>query len=104
MRGQACASQSGEQPNGWVGSRTMWQLGIPGVESGEEGLLLRSAVVRSTWAQVIAVASAGGTGGREGCGADAGQGTGGVPYQTPWYLPERHLPEADVHTKYLMSG
>ena len=33
-----------------------------------------------------------------------GQGTGGVPYQTPWYLPERHLPEADVHTKYLMSG
>lgn len=88
---------------GWVPTqRGSWDS--PGVESGEEGLLLRSDVVRSTWAQVIAVASAGGTGGREGCGANAGQGTGGVPYQTPWHLPERHLPEADVHTKYLMSG
>lgn len=24
-----CASQSGEQPNGWAGPHTMWQLGIP---------------------------------------------------------------------------
>ena len=55
----------------------------PGVESGEEGVLLKSDAVRSTWAQMIAVASAGGTGGREGRGANAGRGTGGVLYQTP---------------------
>ena len=29
VRGQVCASQSGEQPNGWAGSHTTWQLGLP---------------------------------------------------------------------------
>lgn len=82
--------------------RGSWES--PGVESGEERVLLRSDAVRSTWAQMIAVASAGGTGGREGRGANVGRGTGGVPYQTPWHLPEPHLPEANVCTKYLMSG
>ena len=78
-----CASQSGEQPNGWAGPHTMWQLGIPRGGKWRRGVLLRSDVVRSTWAQMIAVASAGGTCGREGRGANAGRGTGGIPYQTP---------------------
>lgn len=64
---------------------------------------VRSGVVRSTWAQVIAAAAAGGTGGREGLREDVGRGTRGLPYQTPWHLPKPHPSEADVRTKYLMS-
>lgn len=48
-----------------TGGFLAWQLGIPRGGKWRRGLLLRSDVVRSTWAQVIAVAPAGGTGGRE---------------------------------------